>query len=64
MAVMQFPVPIMYLELSFIQIQAFLFSLKIMTYKEVKIIYESGTDCNNLVFHFYVLLTVHLDITV
>ena len=32
MAVMQFAVPTMYLELSFIQIQAFLFSLKIMTY--------------------------------
>jgi hypothetical protein len=36
MAVLQFAVPIVYLELSFIQIQALLFSLKIMTDDEFK----------------------------
>jgi hypothetical protein len=60
---MQFAVPIMYLELSFIQIKVFFFAEN-YDLKRNQNIYESGTDCNNLVFHFYVLLTVHFDITV
>jgi hypothetical protein len=51
MAVMHFAVPIMCLELSFIQIQAFfLFSLKITTYNEIKTF--TKVELTAIIWHF------------